>query len=250
MATGNDRANVTSKPKSSRSLVEWDPKLSAGEILTITSIIISVFTLSNSINQDRQQRESEQANRIRTAAAVEMAKLEQWKRMHELYFQDLQFLLVETARQHDGTIEDKESTRDYLWSALDDKRAQHYNRILNEDIATSYIDLYGYHEQVGQLSLETIRRMQIDEQNMFNEVQQNTQTVILDYSYEGIYNTSDLGDELRGAVKPIRDSFSTKIDNYINCLGQHLTTLMRESDEQLIKNIQDAIPVPPCVGTP
>lgn len=227
-------------------LIEWDPKVSAGNILTVVSILISVFALAHSASQDREQRERELADARRTAAATVIVKMHQWEQLSELYFQDIQSPIVAATEKYAETSFNEEVTRDYLWKSLDESRSQYYNRKLEQGISTSYIDLFGYNTCLGQQSFAIVQQIQEDERQMFQAVQASTQEVILTYEFQGRYYTADLGDKLRFAVAPVREHYLKKMKDDIAHLEESLTALMEQSDPTRDGGATRAAPVQPC----
>jgi hypothetical protein len=54
-------------------------EITIGDILTFLSIIVSVVALLSVWFKEMQIRKKEKANKVRTAAAKTLAKLERWK---------------------------------------------------------------------------------------------------------------------------------------------------------------------------
>jgi hypothetical protein len=67
--------------------VEWSVKF--GDVLASLTIVVSVVALLISWSKDRAVEERAQADRIRSAVAKGVAKLDRWQALHESLFQEL-----------------------------------------------------------------------------------------------------------------------------------------------------------------
>lgn len=233
------------------SLFSFDGKVSFGDILTSFSILISVTALVFSMQQDRWQREREQADRIRTAAAEALVKFEQWKEISLYFLQDIQSPLVQTSEkfaEHYNTIE----TRDFLWRQLDEKRFQYFERLRNENVANSYIGLYGYHAGAGKLTQKTMQDLTGYEKAMFDEMRMKTQHVVLSYKDVSAsdYQSAMMGNDLRDVVATIQGTYEKKIEKDVDCVEQYLAALILEDDTNLLDNRQNSNYVQPCGKAP
>jgi len=152
------------------SLLSFEGKVSFGDILTSFSILISIAALLFSMHQDHQQREREKVDKIRTAAAETLVKFEQWRQLSRLFFQDIRSPFVQTSKKFAESYNATEA-RDFLWSELDDAHSRYFDRLSNENIATSYVNLYGYHDYGGKLSQATMKELGNYEIAMFNSLQ-------------------------------------------------------------------------------
>jgi hypothetical protein len=232
------------------SAFSFDGEVSFGDVLTSFSILLSVTALVFSMQQDRQQRDKEQADRIRTAAAEALVKFEQWKEISLYFLQDIQSPLVQTSEkftEHLNTIE----TRDFLWRQLDEKRFQYFERLRNESIANSYIGLYGYHASAGKLTQKTMQDLTGYEKVMFEEMRMKTQNVVLSYKDVATpnYQSAMMGNDLRNIVAAIQGTYEKKIENDVDCIEQYLAALILEDDATLLDNRQSANTVQPCRKT-
>ena len=125
--------------------IEWTIK--ASDLLTSLTIVVSVVALLVSWTKDQDVRTREQADKVRTAAAKTIAKLERWEAIQLSLYSELQPIYVEVseglAKQFDVV-----TSRDLLWKRINTLRVKIAARVLDEAVETAYVDLFAYHPSI------------------------------------------------------------------------------------------------------
>lgn len=75
--------------------LQFDRTIKAGDILSSLTVLLSVVALVLSLSKDRAVRVTDQANKVRTAAASVIVKLDRWQAVQLSMYQDLQPVFVE-----------------------------------------------------------------------------------------------------------------------------------------------------------
>ena len=116
--------------------LRFDNTIKAGDILTSVTVLLAVITLVVSLAKDRATRVTDQANKVRSAAATTLVKLDRWQALQLSLYQELQPNFVELsedlARQYDVVV-----VRDRFWKQVGQGRAKLAKQILDEQLGNS-----------------------------------------------------------------------------------------------------------------
>src|SRR5438876_1156154 len=118
-----------------------DKTIKASDLLTSVTIIVSVVALVITWTKDRDVRVREQADRVRTAAAKTLAKLERWQILQLSLYDQLQPVFVETSEMLEKEF-NVIGTRDYLWKQINAQHTSISAKVLEEGFETAYVDLF------------------------------------------------------------------------------------------------------------
>ena len=103
--------------------LDWSIKVS--DLLTSITIVVSVIALLISWSKDREAKLTEQANRVRIAAATAIAKLDRWQALQLSMYRELQPTYVEMSELLTDRY-DVQRVRDQFWKRVNIERtAQH-----------------------------------------------------------------------------------------------------------------------------
>ena len=210
-------------------------EISFGDILTFLSIIISVVALLNVWANEKQIRNKEKADRVRTAASKTLAKIERWKELTLWYYQAIQPTFVETSELLAKDF-DIIASRDFLWKRLFNARIDTAQRILEEEIEIAYVELYGYYPVIYDEFVSTLKMLKGEEEIAFNSLILATQKDVM--SFEGRkdeYTTAMLGNDLRDTCRKHSESFQKKIEIILEPIHDLLVRLISESDIEILK---------------
>ena len=94
--------------------LQFDRTIKAGDILTSITVMLSVIALVLSLAKDRATRVSDQANKVRAAAASAIVKLDRWQAVQLSMYQELQPTFVELSEELAKRY-DVVATRDKFW---------------------------------------------------------------------------------------------------------------------------------------
>ncbi|MCF6149980.1 MAG: hypothetical protein E3K37_15105 [Candidatus Kuenenia sp.] len=208
----------------------------ASDLLTSLTIIVSVIALIITWTKDRDLRVREQADRIRTAGAETLAKLERWQALQLSLYDQLQPVLVETSEMLDREF-NIIVARDYLWKQINAEHTQISSKVLEEGFETAYVDLFAYYPSIRQKFLDVVDSLKASEQNSVESLLLNTQDAIT--SFQGkrsTYSTAQLGNALRAALAHTRNKFVQDTNSSLMLIRDQLYTLISTPDKDLIHN--------------
>lgn len=117
--------------------------MKVSDVLTSLTIVVSVVALLIAWSKDRTVRQTEQADRVRAAAAKALTKLDRWQALQLSVYQELQPIFVETSEALQQKY-DIVKVRDQLWKAINAERTRIASKILEEQIETAYADLLSH----------------------------------------------------------------------------------------------------------
>ena len=218
-------------------------EISIGDILTTASILVSLIALLYSWSKERNLRKKEQADKIRNAAARTLSKLERWQELTGWYFDYVQHIFVEVSDFLSNDY-DVLAARDLLWKNLNSSRLLIKQKILDEEIETAYVELYGYIPAIYSLVLETIDALKSAEEKVFNNFVMKTQEDVMAYRQidKGKYTSAMLGNDLRTTCYTFRTDLYERNNIVMQQVRGFLISVVMASDiDVLDKKISHAI---------
>jgi hypothetical protein len=120
--------------------IQFDPQVKAGDILTSVSVFLSAIALIVSLAKDRATRVTDQANKVRLAAATTLVKLDRWQNVQNSFYDELQpdFVALSQDLKKDYDVV---AVRDRFWIKGVKARARVQKQVSDEQLATGYVDL-------------------------------------------------------------------------------------------------------------
>lgn len=210
------------------------PEITVGDILTLVTILITLYTLYSAWMQSKRLREKELATNIRNACANVLGKLERWRELNVALFENAQPLYVETSEMLEKN-QNVIKTRDYLWKNLNAARNAIRHTVLEEKLESSYTDLYGYSPQLVDRFITVLSELKEVEKAVFSDFLEKSQQNVMDYQNKlGQYTSAMLGNELRELAAQCSEAFEHNATTAIEPLKQKLTELLREPDQNII----------------
>ena len=210
------------------------PEITVGDILTLVTILITLYTLYSAWIQSKRVREKELATNIRNACANVLGKLERWRELNLSIFENAQPLYVETSEMLEKN-QNVIKTRDYLWKSLSAARNAIRHTVLEEKLESAYTDLYGYSPQLVDGFILALEQLKTAENTVFTDFLAKTQDSVMDWQDKlNRYTSAMLGNELRELAAQHGEQFEQSTQAAIAPLKQKLTELLRESDQALI----------------
>ena len=211
-----------------------DRTIKASDVLTSLTVILSVIALLYSWSKDQDSRTREQADKVRTAAAKTLAKLERWQGLQRSMYRELQPVYVETSEMLAKRF-DVSGARDYLWKQINAQRVRIAARVLDEGIETAYVDLFAYYPSIRESSLSAVANLKEGEEAATLRLLHDTQTAVKSFEGKGVgYQTAMLGNALRDAAGPIEQSFVRSSDKSLEGIRRELYTLISREDQTLL----------------
>ncbi len=216
--------------------------VSAGNALTLMTIIISVATFYLSWSREREFSRRSQADQVRIAAASSISKIERWKEISLTFFDEIQSVFVEAS---EIVVKDPEKfnivgSRDYLWKEINRARIATKRHIVNENIENAYSSLIAYYPGSRSYFREIIDKLNLADREMFEKVLNETQRVALSFDGKsGSYSTAQMGNALRWSTNDAMREFEGKIDPIIADVVAYLSSVIDKDDTMLILNRSD-----------
>jgi hypothetical protein len=204
-------------------------EITIGNIMTILSVLISATALAYGWSKDRQLRRAEYADRIRHGASMVAAKLERWPVLLGQFFDEVQplFLDVDYLQGDDTALGDARRSLD---RGLFEKRALATQRIVNEQIESAWVDLYGYDPRIHHLFLIAINRIKVLDERAFAKLRELARR-----SGTPPTDAANGHDALRAEVAALALAYERESSVVIDDFRQEVLKLITADDEQILK---------------
>jgi hypothetical protein len=154
-----------------------------------------------------------------------------------LLFSDLQPTIVETtdllAEKHDA-----ESACDYFWKNVSAARLTQRKRVMDEQIESAYVALYGYVAQARPLFHTAVENLRSAEEEAIDGILDGCQKEILAYDPK-TYNPAILGNKCRDTVGGQRKSYFDKATTILAPVKQRLEAIVSEQDGGIIAGLNN-----------
>jgi hypothetical protein len=217
-------------------------EVAIGDLLTTTSILISLIALLFSWSQSRDLVQREQANKVRDAAAKTLAKLQRWQTISLALFDEIQPSLVETSELLANSREAKKvyEARDFLYKKI---RAsdQHVRQTLrDEEIESAYVYLYGYNTKYRDTFRRAFTSLESQQDMMLSDLLERTEADVLAYVRNpqlrsNTYYTATLGNALRASASKVEERYRERILHQIAPVERELSNLVGKSDNEILR---------------
>lgn len=212
---------------------EWTVKF--GDILTSVTILVSVSALVFSWSKDRLTRETEQADRVREAAATALTQLDRWQLLNESLYQDLQPTFVKTSEMLQEDF-DLTKARDFLWKEINRNRTQIKEKTLNEKIFTSYVKLLPHFPETRGQYISTLDQLRALEEEISGQFLEATQLDVMSAQKKKMnYTTARLGNALRTTALKYKDKLLSQSEEIIRPVREFLFQVIATPDQKILQ---------------
>jgi hypothetical protein len=191
---------------------------------------------------EREAREREYADKIRSAAAVTIAKLNRWEEIN-LHYIDRSSIIFEEANSlfYQGKSDE---AKDELWKGIVGYHTVVFQEIVNEQIEIGYKDLYGYEPRVEQLFASTLESLRYIDRRIYRLFQ-----IVSQWAFSNAEpnldrgNRNELGNELRNSASMVRMLYKDLMHCTIAPFQHLMKDLIRQTDAEIFRkqNIKMAI---------
>jgi Caspase domain len=215
--------------------MKLNPEVSAGDLLTVLSLLGAISSFAISQAKDRQLRRKEFAERVRNAAAVTLAKLERWRDIALLKFRDVPPAVIGLLDGLSGanTLID---AREKLWKELFTIQSTGGHRISQEEIEIAYVGLYSYHPRVYESFGATISAMRRLDEGVWLRFMESSQDAILAWlGREKELQPTLLENQLRAACAKYEKQLRDDLDRIIEPMHRTLEQIISQSDLDIVK---------------
>lgn len=214
--------------------IDWTIKI--GDILTSLTILVSVVALIITWTKDRDAKETQQADLVRSAAASAITKLDRWQALQLSLYEELQPEFVITSEK---LAEDYDviKVRDYLWKTISAKRTQIYSKVLEEQISTSYFNLLAHFPDTRNQFMNMFRALNAIEERMADGFQERTQQDVLAFEgKEANYTSAMLGNALRTTAANQKEQFMSQTSTTIAPVSEFLFDIIAGNNKQILQS--------------
>lgn len=211
----------------------WDASLKIGDFVTAVSVLIALAGFLYSWNKDRQVRIKEYADRVRSAAAETLARVDRCKSIFEAFYERIQPEITETdAIMVQGN--DWVKTRDYFWKACYTVRQDILTVFREENIELAYAPLLGYRQNIYRLFKNSIEAALQASTDSFDQFCEASQSAVM--NMEGKKAVSAvLGNRIRSLSVESQLSQSEQMRMALGSLEQFLLETIAMSDKEIIQ---------------
>jgi hypothetical protein len=212
--------------------VDWSVKI--GDILTSLTILVSVVALLISWSKDRITRETEQADRIRAAAANAVTKLDRWQALELSFYQELQPVFVETSEALRDNY-DVVKVRDQLWKSINAERTKIASKVLEEQIQTAYADLLSHFPAARAKFVDAFAKLSETEDHVTTKFLADTERDVLDFEgRQKRYVTAMLGNALRATAVKRKNELRESTTQLIQPVREYLFGVIAKTDTEIL----------------
>lgn len=214
--------------------VQLDWNIKVGDILTSITIIVSVAALIVTWTKDRNTKETEQANVVRTAAATAMTQLDRWQSLNLSLYQEMQPEFITTSEML-GEQYDVIKVRDYLWRTISNQIIEIDRKVLNEKISTSYVDLIAHFPDTRAQFIDLFRTLNEIEERISGSFLEKSQQDVFEFEgKENDYTSAMLGNALRTTAEQHKDKLFTETTKAIDPVKEFLFGVIAKSNKQIL----------------
>ena len=207
-------------------------QLDFGDILTSLSIILSGAALLISWQNDSRLRTKEYADRIRRSTSIVTAKVERWGELSERFYQDIQPTIVDVSEKIAETHNIQQANR-MLYRGCMDAESKSSQRIVDEQLQVSYMELYGYVPELQPVFDKTIREIKDAEAKSHEELMDRLQEMARSRDIRALSTSPEIGNPMRFKITDSRKALAAKIQETTGPLRSKMLQLIQLSDDQL-----------------
>lgn len=205
------------------------------DYITAISVLVSVAGLIYTWTKDRLFRRQEYADRIRTAAATTMAKLERWQEIALQYFEGLEPATLDAALRVEAG-DDPHPVARALWRETVSARAAWAERVMDEEIELAYVHLYAHDLEIQERFADVLRRLDEIGGKIYRRCLLQTQNRVL--AYRGVADASlrsRLAPELRQILVQAGAELEAGSVGILAEFRKEVERIMQMGDRQLME---------------
>jgi hypothetical protein len=213
-------------------LPHLEPTFKLGDLITLFSVIVALAGFSYTWNKDRKLRTKEYADRVRSAAATTLAKIDRCESLFISFPNILQPIITETDELIVRT-KNRVETRDMFWRQVTNARLTIHLQFREEEIELAYAPLLPFREDIYDIFRGSIDSAKQVEDKFFWTLLNACQAAILEMT-EGPIMSAALGNVLRQILGKYQDVYSRDLTNCFAPVRRFLNQVVRSSDKELV----------------
>lgn len=213
--------------------IDWSIKI--GDLLTSATIVVSLVALLLSLAKDRAARALEQANRVRSAAAAALSKLDRWQALQLSLYRELQPAYVELSEML-GKKFDVDYVRDQFWKKVNTERTRIAQKVVDEQLGTAYADLISHFPAARAKFTDAYAQLNDLEAKVTDDYLAESETEIIHLKgMQRTYTTPVLGNALRRVADVYRKDIKARSESVIDPVREYLFNVIALPDTQIIR---------------
>jgi hypothetical protein len=213
-----------------------EPTYKVGDLVTSASVFIALIGFLYTWSKDRKLRTKEYADRVRTAAATTLAKIDRCESLFLSYFNFIQPVITEAddliARTHNAV-----ECRDFFWKQAINTRLDILRQYDAEQIELSYAPLLPFRSDIYQVFRYAIDNAKQAEDRLFWETLSFFQTTILRLVDDPDIYSAKLGNALRGVLAVQEKAYKRDLGEKFAEVRRFLQGIIGSSDKNLVATI-------------
>jgi hypothetical protein len=212
-------------------------KITVGDVLTVSSILITLVAGLISFERDQILRRKEEADKVRAAAAATLVKLDRWEDMSVSIFSEVDPAFIETKetlRRRPGKIVDVDAARHQLWKAILQAQVTVQQKILDDHIEAGYVGLYTYVPDARRDFTELLTTLSNNQFHMYANLLMRTQQMVLNSAKDKSFDADDFYDRLGIETIGIKNDYWKSVDDTLGPVRKALTSFTHMTDAELL----------------
>jgi hypothetical protein len=209
-----------------------EPTYKLGDLITSTSVLIALAGFLYSWSKDRRLRTKEHADRVRSAAATTLAKLDRCERLFLSYFEFLQPVVTEADElivKTQNVIE----CRDSFWKQAINTRLAILRQYDAEEIELAYAPLLPFRRDIYGIFRAAIGNAREAEYRLFWRTQNRSQAEILGMPEGRKICSAELGNKLRELLDEEQAAYKEELENKFTQVRKFLRDIIASTDKSL-----------------
>lgn len=214
--------------------LQFDNTIKAGDVLTSITVLLAIATLVVSLSKDRATRITDQANKVRAAAATTLVKLDRWQALRLSLYDELQPNFVELSeglsKQYDVV-----ATRDRFWKEVGQARAKLAKQILDEQLGTGYVEILAHFPSARAKVVAVYAQLAELEIRSSDDFMGTAEQRILSLKgQKDRFQTPDLGNALRESANKSAERLRSESERILEPVRQYLFGVIAMSDDEIV----------------
>lgn len=156
----------------------FDSTLTLGNLITVASVLVSLFTLMLTLRKDRRVREREVADRARSSASEALTGLLEWRETAVAFYLSLDTLFIEASRLLLAGASRQEA-RDSLWKSVTDQHEKFRAKASEGDPIAKFAGMLSYDPTTYDALSRLLTALRSTERREFLEFVETTQDTML-----------------------------------------------------------------------
>jgi hypothetical protein len=210
------------------------------DFATALAILITLVSLLLSLKKDRNMRQRDQADKIRSAAAKTLAKLDKWREISLSMFDSMDIVFVDVSKAWAKGIKGDE-LRDNLWEKLNKLRVDVSEEIIKQGIETTYFELYSSDPYVKLYFEKVLNTLKDEQEVMFRMgLLPGVQNIVNQLeNVDGVRETAYFRNPLMEHAVIMRGRYQLRINDILSDVSDAIFKLLKKKDGSLLKMEKD-----------